>query len=112
MALWALRSGDEALSGTALEYLYNVLPRDVRESLWLRLGAPPPPASGRLTGELRADLLCSMASSELGRVAAKRTPGTRKERHPGGGGPGLPGGGFLHSLQAGAPALRVPLVRV
>ncbi|HKC11304.1 MAG TPA: hypothetical protein VKI41_04515 [Vicinamibacteria bacterium] len=78
MALWALRSGDEALSGTALEYLYNVLPRDVRESLWLRLGAPPPPASGRLTGELRDDLLCSMASSELGRVALKRTQGTRK----------------------------------
>jgi hypothetical protein len=78
MALWALRAGDEALSGTALEYLYNVLPRDVRESLWRRLGAPPPSASGRLTEELRDDLLRSMASSELGRVALKRSRGARK----------------------------------
>jgi AAA family ATP:ADP antiporter len=79
IALWALRSGDEALSGTALEYLHNVLPRDVRESLWLRLGAPPPPASGRLTEELRDDLLRSMASSELGRAALKRSRGTKRQ---------------------------------
>ncbi len=78
IALWALRSGDEGLSGTALEYLYNVLPRDVRESLWPRLGAPQPPASGRLTEELRDDLLRSRASSELGRAAFRKTRGTKK----------------------------------
>jgi hypothetical protein len=78
IALWALRSGDEALSGTALEYLYNVLPGDVRENLWRRLGAPQPSASGRLTEELRDDLLRSMASSELGRAVLKKSRGTKK----------------------------------
>jgi AAA family ATP:ADP antiporter len=78
IALWALRSGDEGLSGTALEYLYNVLPRNVRESLWPRLDAPPPPATGRLTEELRDDLLRSMASNELGRTALRRSRGTKK----------------------------------
>jgi hypothetical protein len=78
IALWALRSGDEGLSGTALEYLYNVLPHDVRERLWPRLGAPLPPPSGRLTEELRDDLLRSMASSELGRNALRRSRATKK----------------------------------
>ena len=40
----ALASEDPNLKGTALEYLYNVLPPDIRSEVWPRLadGAPPP----------------------------------------------------------------------
>jgi hypothetical protein len=59
----ALRSGDEALRGTALEYLDNVLPTTVREPLWPHLGAPAQaPRSGRTPDELRDELLRSTAS--------------------------------------------------
>jgi hypothetical protein len=59
----ALRSGDEALRGTALEYLDNVLPAAVRGPLWPRLGAPVQKArSSRTPDELRDELLRSTAS--------------------------------------------------
>lgn len=49
LALHAVASSDRNLSGTALEYLENVLPEDVRRALWPRLrergGAPAPAAS-------------------------------------------------------------------
>lgn len=73
IALHALRSGDETLRGTALEYLENVLPEPVRERLWPQLGSPPQHApSGRLTEELRDDLLRSTAG------VARRRPESRR----------------------------------
>ncbi len=44
LSLQALSSEDANLRGTALEYLYNVLPTRIRRGLWPRLakGAPPP----------------------------------------------------------------------
>ena len=51
IAYRAVRSQDRALRGTALEYLENVLPEDVRGVLWPHLDAPareaPPPGAGR-----------------------------------------------------------------
>lgn len=38
MAYRALRSEDEALRGTALEYLENVLPSDIRQAIWPAIG--------------------------------------------------------------------------
>lgn len=62
-ALRALRTGDDGLRGTALEYLDNVLPVSLREKLWARLGAAAPPApSGRSAAEIRDELLRSTAS--------------------------------------------------
>jgi hypothetical protein len=62
-ALRALRSGDQALRGTALEYLDNVLPAAVREKLWPHVGGPQRPArSGRTADEIRDDLLRSATS--------------------------------------------------
>jgi hypothetical protein len=59
----ALRSGDEALRGTALEYLDNVLPAAVRGPVWPLLGEPVQKArSGRTPDELRDELLRSTAS--------------------------------------------------
>jgi len=59
----ALRSGDEALRGTALEYLDNVLPAAVRDPLWPQLQAPAHRVrSGRSPDELRDVLLRSTAS--------------------------------------------------
>jgi hypothetical protein len=62
-ALRALRSGDDSLRGTALEYLDNVLPAGVRETLWAQLGVTRAPApTGRSPEELRDDLLRSTES--------------------------------------------------
>ena len=41
LALLAVVSGDRTLRGTALEYLENVLPLQVREGLWRHLGVTP-----------------------------------------------------------------------
>jgi hypothetical protein len=61
MALAGLRSGDEGLRGTALEYLENVLPATVRERLWPHLsGGRATYASGRSREEVEADLLRSV----------------------------------------------------
>lgn len=72
MALRALRSGDEGLRGTALEYLENVLPAAVREELWPQLGFEPRlKVSGRSPEEVRDDLLRSTAS--LSAAGKRRT---------------------------------------
>ena len=64
IALRALRTGDAALRGTALEYLENVLPDPVRKGLWPLLGSPDRPApSGRSAEEIRDDLLRSTAAT-------------------------------------------------
>ena len=42
LALHALSSGDRNLRGTALEYLDNVLPDDLRRALWMHLGLSTP----------------------------------------------------------------------
>lgn len=59
LALRAVGSRDRALGGTALEYLENVLPEEVRHGLWPFLGRPldgaqrPRRESGALVDELR-----------------------------------------------------------
>jgi hypothetical protein len=55
----ALRGGDQALRGTALEYLENVLPADVRQALRRHLGARATPAPARPAEDLRRELLRS-----------------------------------------------------
>jgi hypothetical protein len=49
LALQALTSDDSNLRGTALEYLDNVLPDDLRRALWTHLGlsAPQRPSARR-----------------------------------------------------------------
>lgn len=69
IALSALRTGDDGLRGTALEYLDNVLPSPLREELWPWLGAGGRPApSGRSTEEIRDNLLRSKRASSSAAV--------------------------------------------
>ena len=75
--MWALRHGDAALRGTALEYLDNVLPAPLRQKLWPSLGAEQPLSSGRSTGEIRDDLLRSTAAA--GRQRLSRSSGRASE---------------------------------
>ena len=66
VAFCALHTTDEALRGTALEYLDAVLPADIRERLWPFLEyepAPRPPTRPR--EDIVADLLRSNASIML-----------------------------------------------
>jgi hypothetical protein len=69
IALRAMRGDDPALRGTALEYLDLVLPPEVREALWPRLGAVRPAPSGRSPAEMRDELL---RSSSQWTVATRR----------------------------------------
>jgi AAA family ATP:ADP antiporter len=55
MASWALRGNDAALKGTALEYLANVVPADLRLLLWPHVGAAPR-AAVRPVNELLTEL--------------------------------------------------------
>jgi AAA family ATP:ADP antiporter len=74
IAYWAVRGEDPALRGTALEYLENVLPEDVRRVLWPYIGtrpAPPPPS--RTRQHLVQDLMRSSDSLNLSQ-AMKRMP--------------------------------------
>ena len=74
IALRALRTGDAALRGTALEYLENVLPPLVRKGLWPHLGGSGHAApSGRSLDEIRDDLLRSTAASGV-RRSTNRPP--------------------------------------
>jgi hypothetical protein len=58
IAYWALLGADAAMRGTALEYLENVLPDDVRRALWARLGAQAAASSPRRArGQVEQDLL-------------------------------------------------------
>jgi ATP:ADP antiporter, AAA family len=76
IALRALRSGDAALRGTALEYLDNVLPPAVRKGLWPKLGEAEGPApSGRSIDEIREDLLRSTAATSMRLSTRKRLGG-------------------------------------
>jgi ATP:ADP antiporter, AAA family len=59
IAYRALRSQDRALRGTALEYLENVLPEDMRAALLPHLDAPVTPSRRRAAAEVEADLLRS-----------------------------------------------------
>jgi len=78
IALRALRLGDEALRGTALEYLDNVLPEPVRQKLWPALGGTKRPApSGRSAEEIRDDLLRSTRAAGLRRSGSRRGLRTR-----------------------------------
>jgi HEAT repeat protein len=78
IALRALRIGDPALRGTALEYLENILPSAVRKELWPHLGSPERLApSGRSLEEMRDDLLRSTAATSWRRSTQKRRAGTR-----------------------------------
>lgn len=69
----ALRSQDRALRGTALEYLENVLPEDMRAALLPHLDAPAPARRRRATAEVEADLL---RSSERLPVEPRRRDGS------------------------------------
>jgi hypothetical protein len=72
IALRALRGGDPALRGTALEYLDNVVPAHVRDVLWPHLGSPHhPPPSGRSSDEMREDLMRSTTSLSVRRPAGR-----------------------------------------
>jgi ATP/ADP translocase len=58
LALAGVASGEASQRGTALEYLENVLPTEVREALWERLGVTEPvERSQRSPKELLGDLL-------------------------------------------------------
>lgn len=59
IAYRAVRSQDRALRGTALEYLENVLPEDVRSALWPHLDVQAREAPRRAPDEVVADLLRS-----------------------------------------------------
>ena len=66
----ALSSNDPNLRGTALEYLYNVLPDRVRRSLWPQIAkGQAPPREKKAT----SDLLHSMQSLILDREALSRS---------------------------------------
>jgi hypothetical protein len=63
ISLQALRGENPRLRGTALEYLENVLSREVREALWMGLGiAQAPRGPGRAPQEMEDELLQSSAS--------------------------------------------------
>ena len=49
IAHWAVLGDDRALRGTALEYLENILPDDVRRALWPHLGLASRPSTKGLT---------------------------------------------------------------
>jgi hypothetical protein len=57
IAFAALHEEDSARRGTALEYLENVLPDEIRESIWPFLGEERPIRSPRPTTEILADLV-------------------------------------------------------
>ena len=73
IALQALRGGDRGLRGTALEYLDNVLPPEMREPVRRLVGAHAAgePKATRGTQELTDDLLKSSAAVALDRRAVR-----------------------------------------
>ena len=61
LCLRALYSRDSSLRGSALEYLDNILPDDIRDGLWIYLGletdvAAEQASSGKIIGELLNDM--------------------------------------------------------
>jgi len=61
IAYRGLHTDDQALRGTALEYLEGVLPRDIRDRLWPVLGDEP--AAQAATARDRAQILADLVSS-------------------------------------------------
>ncbi|WP_437575480.1 hypothetical protein [Sorangium sp. So ce887] len=70
IAYRALHADDGRLRGTALEYLENVLPPPIRESLWPYLGARPTAPAEPPAAEPRVLRLPEQALDELRRSAA------------------------------------------
>ena len=70
LALLAVVSGDRTLRGTALEYLENVLPLQVREGLWRHLGVTPLKRGSRRTRKEVLEALKRSAGT-LGQSAPK-----------------------------------------
>ena len=74
-ALQALQTEDRRLRGTALEYLENVLPDNVREPLWPRIGKDVAgPSLARPRTEVEAELLESMVGVPHKRLRARIRP--------------------------------------
>jgi ATP/ADP translocase len=72
IAYWALLADDRALRGTALEYLENVLPDDVRHALWPHLGVRAAAHPARPRQEVVRDLMRLGDTSAISRDAIKR----------------------------------------
>jgi hypothetical protein len=75
IAYRAVRSQDRAMRGTALEYLENVLPDDVRSALWPHLDAQAREAPRRAPDEVVAELLRSSDRLPTPSPRRKRTSG-------------------------------------
>lgn len=70
-ALRALQTKDLRLRGTALEYLENVVPEDVRLHLWPRIGPDAMATIARPRAEVEAELLRSMTGIPRVRIRAR-----------------------------------------
>ncbi len=62
LAFRALHQDDQDLRGTALEYLENVLPDEVRDEVWPFVGEARPMRGARPAAEILADLLRGQAA--------------------------------------------------
>jgi ATP:ADP antiporter, AAA family len=69
IAFRSLTSGDTRLQGTALEYLENVLPADVKQALWPYLMSSRTPVAGQQHERTIASLLQSSASVTVRSIA-------------------------------------------
>jgi ATP:ADP antiporter, AAA family len=72
IAFRSLHSNDRQLRGTALEYLEQVLPPQIRQGLWPFLVSTEAPRQGRKHDEIIADLLRSSESITLRKLASLR----------------------------------------
>jgi len=73
ISYWAVRSGD-TLRGTALEYLENVLPDDVRQTLWPLLGVRRRPGRSRRPAKEVEDELIRTGSFSLSQLRKGKRP--------------------------------------
>ena len=74
IAYWAVLGEDAALRGTALEYLENVLPDDVRRALWPYVGTRPAPRAPRARASTSWTTSCARASRWASASPMKRIP--------------------------------------
>jgi hypothetical protein len=72
IAFKALHEKDPQLRGTALEYLENVLPDDVRDAVWPFLGEVRPMRATRPAKDILADLVRARGASDPERKAPMR----------------------------------------
>jgi len=78
IAFRALHTDDRALRGTALEYLEQVLPADIRDGLWPRITADPDrPPSERPHGDIVAELVRSEVAVMTSLRGLPRRPGPK-----------------------------------